>query len=108
MKIAENIKEIRRHFNLTQAELGALAGVGDDAVSSWERGISQPRMGAVQNLSLALGIPKSVIVEGGDFAIYASKTYIEIERHVKQLNEEQLKQVLAYIKFIKAEGSESD
>lgn len=101
MDIAKNIIEIRRQFKLTQAELGEIAGVSDKAVSTWERGTAEPRMGAIQRISSALGIPKSVIIEGGNYAIYASKTLTEIEEHITQLNEEQLKQVLSYIKFLK-------
>lgn len=104
MKIADNIREIRRQFKLTQEELADIAGVSGASVSGWERGVNVPRMGAIERISIALGIPKSVIVEGGDYAVYASQTFIEIEHHIKHLNEDQLKQVLSYIKFLKSEG----
>ena len=48
MSIAENIKKIRLEHELSQADLGKIAGVSDKAVSTWELGIKIPRMGAVE------------------------------------------------------------
>lgn len=62
MSIADNIKLIREKFNLTQDELGAIAGVSGGAVSTWERGTAEPRMGAVQRISDRLNISKADIV----------------------------------------------
>ena len=66
MSIADNIKLIREKFNLTQDELGAIAGVSGGAVSTWERGTAEPRMGAVQRISDRLNISKADIV--GDYS----------------------------------------
>lgn len=63
MSIAENIKKIRERFNLTQDELGEIAGVSGGAVSTWERGTAEPRMGAVQRIADKLHISKSDIVD---------------------------------------------
>ena len=63
MSIAENIKKIRERFNLTQDELGEIAGVSGGAVSTWERGTAEPRMGAVQKIADKLKISKSEIID---------------------------------------------
>ena len=63
MSIAENIKEIRERFDLTQDELGEIAGVSGGAVSTWERGTAEPRMGAVQKIADKLKISKADIIE---------------------------------------------
>lgn len=63
MSIAHNIKRLREAYGLSQAELGEIAGVTDKAVSTWEKGIKVPRMGAVQKLSDHFGIPKSRILD---------------------------------------------
>lgn len=63
MSIAHNIKRLREAHGLSQAELGEIAGVTDKAVSTWEKGIKVPRMGAVQKLSDYFGIPKSRILD---------------------------------------------
>ena len=66
MSIADNIKKIRSDYNLTQQQLGAIAGVSDKAVSKWEIGLAEPRMGAVQRIADALKIPKSKIIDEYD------------------------------------------
>lgn len=63
MSIAENIKRLREAHNLTQSELGAIAGVTDKAVSTWELGIKVPRMGAVSRIAAHFGIAKSAILD---------------------------------------------
>ena len=66
MSIAENIKKIRERYDLTQDELGEIAGVSGGAVSTWERGTAEPRMGAVQKIADYLNISKADIVDVGD------------------------------------------
>lgn len=66
MSISDNIKRIREQFDLTQDELGEIAGVSGGAVSTWERGTAEPRMGAVQKIADHLNISKADIVEEYD------------------------------------------
>ena len=63
MAISDNIKRLRESFGLTQMQLGAIAGVSDKAVSTWERGDNIPRMGAIQRMADYFGVPKSTIIE---------------------------------------------
>ena len=63
MAISDNIKRLRESFGLTQIQLGAIAGVSDKAVSTWERGDNIPRMGAIQRMADYFGVPKSAIIE---------------------------------------------
>lgn len=51
MGIRENIIELRKRERLTQEELTKIAGVSRGAVSQWEGGFSEPRMGAIQNIA---------------------------------------------------------
>ena len=64
MSISKNIKAIRDRFNLTQTQLGEIAGVSDKAVSTWENGTAEPRLGTIQKISDALNIRKSDIIDG--------------------------------------------
>ena len=66
MSISGNIKKLRRKYNLTQDELGEIAGVSGGAVSTWERGTAEPRMGAIQKMSDYFRISKSEIVDDLD------------------------------------------
>lgn len=73
MNIGDNIKRIRLENKLTQFELGEILGVSNKAVSSWENGVKIPRMGVIEKMSQHFGIPKSVIIEGGDASPTESK-----------------------------------
>ena len=68
MSIADNIKQIRERYDLTQDELGEIAGVSGGAVSTWERGTAEPRMGAIQRIADRLNISKADIVTDRDSA----------------------------------------
>lgn len=63
MSIANNIKNLRQSHKLNQAEFGKIAGVTDKAVSSWENGTKDPRMGHIQKIADYFGICKSDIIE---------------------------------------------
>lgn len=63
MSVADNIRRLRQKHGLTQKEFGEIAGVSDKAVSTWEKGVKEPRMGAVGKLADYFGIPKSAILD---------------------------------------------
>jgi repressor LexA len=63
MSIANNIKHLRESHGMSQAEFGGIAGVTDKAVSTWETGRKEPRMGAIQKIADYFGIKKSDIIE---------------------------------------------
>lgn len=63
MSIGENIKKLRMKYDLTQAEIGKIAGVSDKAVSTWENGTAEPRMGAIQKLADYFHIKKSELID---------------------------------------------
>lgn len=63
MSIGKNIKKLREINSLTQKELAKIAGVSDKAVSTWETGIKEPRMGAIQKIADYFGLQKSNIIE---------------------------------------------
>ena len=63
MSIGENIKRLREEHNLTQREIGEIAGVSDKAVSTWELGVKEPRMGAVQRLAAYFDVPLGTLLE---------------------------------------------
>ena len=63
MPIADNIRALRLERGLSQAELGAIAGVTDKAVSSWETGVKVPRMSAIEKIADHFHISKSEIIE---------------------------------------------
>ncbi|MED3888262.1 XRE family transcriptional regulator [Priestia aryabhattai] len=66
MSIGKNIKKLREIHNLSQKELAEIAGVSDKAVSTWENGLKDPRMGAIQKIADHFNIKKSDIIEEKD------------------------------------------
>lgn len=65
MAISDNIKKLRDIFDVTQSELGRVAGVTENAVSKWENGYAEPRMGAIERIAACYGITKMHIIEDG-------------------------------------------
>jgi repressor LexA len=63
MGIPENIKRLRVLHDLTQEELGKIAGVSGKAVHTWEAGMREPRMGAIQKMADYFRVSKSDIIE---------------------------------------------
>ena len=67
LSLKENIKAIRKKYGLTQQQLADIAGVTNKAVSAWESGISEPRMGAIEKIANKLNLKKSDIIDGVGF-----------------------------------------
>lgn len=65
MGVRENVVRLRKLTGVTQEELGRIAGVSRSAVSLWEIGDSEPRMGAVQSIADHFHIRKANIIEDG-------------------------------------------
>lgn len=65
MGVRENIIKLRTLSTMTQEEFGSIAGVTRSAVSQWESGLSEPRMGNIEKLAAHFHIPKSWIIDDG-------------------------------------------
>lgn len=63
MGVRENIIKLRELTGITQQQLASIADVSRSAVSLWEIGDSEPRMGAVQLMADHFGIRKYNIIE---------------------------------------------
>lgn len=62
MSIGDNIKKWREMRNLTQSELAELLNISDKTVSSWEINRTEPKMGMVEKISIALKCKKTDIL----------------------------------------------
>lgn len=62
MTIGENIRSLRESRGLTQAQVGDAVGVSDKAVSAWETGKREPRIGTVEKLAEFLGVAVSALL----------------------------------------------
>lgn len=63
-KIGDLISKLRKEKGLTQQALGDLVGVGSGAVSKWERGLTLPDIGLINELSQILGISSDELLSG--------------------------------------------
>lgn len=62
MSIGDNIKKWREIRNLKQSELAELINVSDKTVSSWEINRTEPKMGMIEKICVALNCKKTDIV----------------------------------------------
>ena len=103
MSIADNIKQLRKRFGLTQAQLSEVAGVSDKAVSTWEKGTAVPRMGALQRIADHFGIPKSAIIEDEEEKpIPEDELDNELVKLLSDLNPQETAQVIGFVSGLKA------
>lgn len=58
--LKEMIRELRQERNMSQAQLGKLAGMGQQQISRYESGDNIPSMASVNKIASALGVPGSV------------------------------------------------
>lgn len=92
MGVGENIVKLRSLTGITQAQLGEIAGVSRAAVSLWEIGESEPRMGAVQSIADHFGLKKANIIENGgmdNVAVSLSGRLYEVEREAAVLSDDE-------------------
>lgn len=64
MSISYNIKALRIQHGMSQDEFGKIVGLTGKAVSTWENGIKEPRLGTIQKIADYFHISKSEIIEG--------------------------------------------
>lgn len=62
MGIASNIKNLREGRDMKQSELARRVGVSRSSISQWESGKTRPKMGHVERLCGALGVPVSSLI----------------------------------------------
>lgn len=63
--IGDNIKKIREEKGLSQKDLADKLFVSDKTISSWEINRTEPKMGMIEAICIALQCQKSDII-GGD------------------------------------------
>lgn len=86
--IRDKIKKLRDENDITQSELAKALGVTTSAVSAWEKGINEPRMGAVHKIAQYFNVTKSYLVNDEDSPIYDQKAITIAEELIKYENQE--------------------
>ena len=104
MGTAENIKLLREHYQLTQEDLGKIAGVTDKAVWTWENGTSIPRMGPLQKIADHFGFPKTALLEDDPEKLFVDPLEKELQFYFYALNAEGQEKVCDYARDLVASG----
>lgn len=63
MAFKENLKILRERHNLSQADIAEIVGVSNKAISTWESGAREPKMGTIEKLAQHFGLTKSNLIE---------------------------------------------
>ncbi|WP_167201327.1 helix-turn-helix transcriptional regulator [Paenibacillus sp. BK720] len=98
MSISANLKKLREKYDLTQQDLADIAGVTNKAVSAWETGLKEPRMGAIEKIANRFGLKKSNLIEenGMDLTFHPNQE----ETNGEDWTEEELNEINAFKRFI--------
>ncbi|MEC0173012.1 helix-turn-helix transcriptional regulator [Paenibacillus graminis] len=104
MGISDNIKILRERYGLTQQELADIAGVTNKAVSAWESGLAEPRMGAIERIAKKYNLKKSNIIEDNGMVVVDGELPYTIAAHFDgdDYTEEEMQEILRYAKYIKS------
>lgn len=62
MSIGNNIRKWRDYRGLRQSELANILGISDKTISSWETNRTEPKMGMVEKICIALDCRKTDII----------------------------------------------
>ena len=62
----ENLAALRRERGLTQSTLAERVGVHANQLSRYEQGLSEPTLGVVRELAIALSVSSDALIFGGD------------------------------------------
>lgn len=106
MSIKENIKRIREIYDLSQQDLADIAGVTNKAVSSWELGNSEPRMGAIEKIAARFGLKKSAIIEEGGLDNFQKPMTLAAHFEGEDYTEEEMREIIEYAKYLKSKRKE--
>lgn len=71
--IAQNIKTLREHHNISQVEFAKMMEVTDRAISAWETGIKEPRLKNINKIAEVFNVPPQEIIYGNLETYYKNK-----------------------------------
>jgi len=66
VEFPQQLADLRRQRGLTQAALAERVGVTANQVSRYESGASEPTLGVLRKLAIALSVTSDALVFGGD------------------------------------------
>lgn len=100
------IEELRKDFGMSQASLGKLLNVSQQAVAKWEKGIAEPDSNNIARISKLFNVSTDYLLGLTDNPTPSKKEYTEqdeLNYELSKLTEEKRKKAESYIKFLKTE-----
>lgn len=97
---------LRERYHLTQDDLAAIAGVTNKAVSTWETGTKEPRMGVIEKITRHFGIKKSNLIEDGGMERLDMPETLAAHFEGEEYTEDEMQEILEYAKYIKSKRKE--
>jgi transcriptional regulator with XRE-family HTH domain len=89
---AEHLRELRKHKNLSQTELGKLAELHYTHIGRFERGSSRPSGDTLKRLADALGVTSDYLLDGAHDqaakARFADRDLLRQFQEVEQLHDD--------------------
>lgn len=64
MSFKDNLKRLRTSKGLTQSQLAESLGITRPAVTQWESGWTEPKMGTIERIADILGVQKMELIDG--------------------------------------------
>ena len=106
MGVAENIKILRNRYGLDQQDLADIAGVTNKAVSAWETGKKEPRMGSIQKIANRFNLKISNLIEDGGMEMVAEeKAIYTVNSKEEDWTEEELEELERFKEFLRSKRS---
>ncbi|MBA9086986.1 transcriptional regulator with XRE-family HTH domain [Fontibacillus solani] len=104
MSIGENLKILREKYDLTQQELAEIAGVTNKAVSAWETGQKEPRMGAIEKIAKKFNLKKSNLIEDGGMNFIDLNEPKTLAAYLKDedYSKEEVEEILKFAEYLKS------
>ena len=98
VKIGEIIKQYRKEKRMSQEMLARQTGISTMSIRRYESGERKIRADDLRRISQILHIPLSALFGFGQSE--ENSILAQVEREIKMLSEDELKQVQSYIEFL--------
>jgi len=98
VKIGEIIKQYRKEKRMSQEMLARQTGISAMSIRRYESGERRIRADDLRRISQILHIPPSALFGSGQSD--ENSILAQVEREIKMLSEDELKQVQSYIEFL--------
>lgn len=101
MSFGEQLRLARKNAGMTQKQLADAIGAKHNSISNWEKGQNQPDAETIRRLCRALKVEANHFFSGDDGQLSAVEFALFGE--VRQLSEEDKRDVLEFIRFKRAQ-----